>query len=86
MYIYRERESQSYIKVRAYDDRHGLFCKEVLCFNTMPYRHMPLLVHFRDRKAEGAKNGASLRGNHLSNTTCLTRAFFKSGEYCSEIN
>ena len=23
---------------------------------------------------------ASFRGNHLSNTTCLTQAFFKSGE------
>ena len=23
-----------------------LFCKEILCFNTMPCRHMPLLVHF----------------------------------------
>ena len=23
---------------------------------------------------------ALLRGNHLSNTTCLTRVFFKSGE------
>ena len=22
-----------------------------------------------------------LRGNHLSNTTCLTQVFFKSGEY-----
>ena len=26
-----------------------------------------------------------LRGNHLSNTTCLTRAFFKSGEECSTL-
>ena len=24
-----------------------LFCKELLCFNTMPCRHMPLLVHLR---------------------------------------
>ena len=23
-----------------------LFCKEFLCFNTVPCRHMPLLVHF----------------------------------------
>ena len=26
---------------------HRLFCKEFLCFNTMPCRHMPLLVQFR---------------------------------------
>ena len=25
------------------------------------------------------------RGNHLSNTTCLTQAFFKSGEECSTL-
>ena len=25
-----------------------------------------------------------LRGSHLSNTTCLTQAFFKSGEECSK--
>ena len=28
----------------------------------------------------------SRRGNHLSNTTCITRVFFKSGEQCSEFN
>ena len=34
-------------RVRAYDDRAiGSFCKEFLCVNTMPCRHMPLLVHF----------------------------------------
>ena len=27
---------------------HWLFCREFLCFNTMPRRHMPLLVHFWD--------------------------------------
>ena len=26
-----------------------------------------------------------LQGNHLSNTTCLAQAFFKSGEDCSEL-
>ena len=25
---------------------HRLFCKDFLCFNTMPCRHIPLLVHF----------------------------------------
>ena len=25
------------------------------------------------------------RGNHLSNTTCLTRVFFKSGESCGKL-
>ena len=29
---------------------------------------------------------ALLRGYHLSNTTCLAYAFFKSGAYCSSIN
>ena len=23
---------------------------------------------------------------HNTNTTCITRAFFKSGEYCSKVN
>ena len=27
----------------------------------------------------------SLRGSHLSNTTCLTRVFFKSDESCSSL-
>ena len=27
-----------------------------------------------------------IRGNHLSNTTCLTHAFFKSGEQCAKLN
>ena len=25
-----------------------------------------------------------IRGDHLSDTTCITHAFFKSDEYCSE--
>ena len=25
---------------------HRLFCEELLCFDTIPCRHMPLLVHF----------------------------------------
>ena len=29
---------------------------------------------------------AVTRGSHLSNTTCLTHAFFKSGEECSEFD
>ena len=28
---------------------HRLLCKELLCFNIMPCRHMPLLVHFWTR-------------------------------------
>ena len=28
---------------------------------------------------------AGLRGNHLSNTTCLTQTFFKSGESCGNL-
>ena len=34
-----------------------LFCQELLCFNTMPCRRMPLLVHFG-----GASGGP--RGGH----------------------
>ena len=30
---------------------HRLFCKEFLCFNTMPRRHMPLLMHNSDTVA-----------------------------------
>ena len=34
-------------QVRAYDDRAiDSCCKEFLCFNTTPCRHVPLLVHF----------------------------------------
>ena len=32
------------------------------------------------------QNRPYIRGNHLSNTTCLTQVFFKSGEWCSELN
>ena len=28
---------------------------------------------------------STLRGNHLSNTTCPTQVFFKSGESCSKL-
>ena len=41
------RRNQSYIRKGIW--RQGivrLFCKEFLCFNTIPCRHMPLLVHF----------------------------------------
>ena len=31
------------------------------------------------------KDGHDFRGNHLSNTTCLTQVFFKSGEACSKL-
>ena len=31
-----------------------------------------------------SKNHASIRGKHLSNTTCLMQVFFKSDENCSE--
>ena len=41
-----EHNHQSYTSKGIW--RHGdrLFCKKFLCFNTMPCRHMPLLVHF----------------------------------------
>ena len=42
-----------------------LFCKELLCFNTVPCRHMPLLVHFslsrRDRRGCGANPNAQTK-------------------------
>ena len=38
------------------------------------------------RTDRDCKSSPSLRGNHLSNTTCPTRVFFKSGEYCSKLN
>ena len=30
--------------------------------------------------------GAKVRGNHSSNTTCVTHAFFNSCETCSKFN
>ena len=30
-------------------------------------------------------NVANFVGNHLPNTACLTRVFFKSGAYCSRL-
>ena len=32
----------------------------------------------------GPHRARALRGNHLSNTTCLTQGFFKSGQDCSK--
>ena len=37
---------QSYISKGIWRQGIGSFCKEFLCFNTMPCRHMPLIVHF----------------------------------------
>ena len=38
--------SQSYTRTGVWRQGIGSFCKELLCFDTMPCRHMPLLVHF----------------------------------------
>ena len=59
---------------------HNFCCKEFLCFNTMPCRHMPLLVHFWIRspsvwksiqdsnlwKPTNARNGARSLSEYLS--------------------
>ena len=37
---------QSYIRKGILRQGNRLFCKELLCFNTMPCCQMPLLVHF----------------------------------------
>ena len=37
---------KSYISKGIWREGIGSFCKEFRCFNTMPCRHMPLLVHF----------------------------------------
>ena len=39
---------------------HRLFFKGVLCFNTMPCRHMPLLVHFSERVCDLQRRSARL--------------------------
>ena len=110
-------KSQSYTSKGIWRLGIGLFCKEFLCFDTVPCRHMPLLVHFwtsPGSEAGGLPGGRALlrglslfpedlrssdllifelwdyfafpevfrsphvfkppqsRGNHLSNTTCLT--------------
>ena len=38
-----------------------------------------------DGGAKTNETAATVRGNHSSNTTCLTHAFFKSGEECSKL-
>ena len=38
-----------------------------------------------ETRVEGDCQQGGLRGNHLSNTTCLTHVLFKSGEHCSEL-
>ena len=40
--------NQSYISKGIWRTGHRLFCKGFLCFNNMPCRPMPLLVHFWD--------------------------------------
>ena len=37
---------QSYICKGIWRQGNRLFCKDLLCFNTMPRRHMPLFVRF----------------------------------------
>ena len=51
-----------------------LFCKEFLRLDTMPCRHMPLCTS--EELARLPTMAMVLRGNHLSNTTCLTQVFF----------
>ena len=53
----------------------GSFCNEIPCFNTTPCRPTPFLAHFGM-----IERMLTPRGNHLSNTTCLTLVFFKRGE------
>ena len=40
------RPTQSYTSKGIWRQGMGSFCKEFLRFNTMPRRHLPLLVHF----------------------------------------
>ena len=45
------------------------------------------LVERRRHRARADLQGLlDLRGSHLSNTTCLTHVFFKSGEQCSKFD
>ena len=45
--VYHASGAQSYISKGIHRQGVGSFCKEFLCFNTMPCRHMPFLAHFR---------------------------------------
>ena len=52
-------------------------------------RRVGLRSDRRRRASEASRAGSFAsfcRGNHLSNTTCLSHAFFKRGESCSEFN
>ena len=70
------RRSSELHKLARMTSGHMLFCKEFLCFNTMPCRHMPLLVHFRDLASLapqiagssllGRQGGARRQGNHAA--------------------
>ena len=55
-----------------------LFCKEFLCFNTLPYRHVPLLVHF----GVGVDADVIGRGTPLI-CVCVTRATLMTCESCT---
>ena len=66
---------------------HRLFCKEFLCFNTMPWRHMPLLVHFRRLLGQRVRRPSrfpggfprisrdTLRGSRALWIVCIVRAY-----------
>ena len=47
-----------------------------MCLHVYTYMHKYIYIYI------GSPNRpAALRGNHSSNTTCLTLVFFESGEY-----
>ena len=59
-------EFQSYISKGIWRQGNRLFCKEFLCFNTMPCRHMPLLVHFWEFQP-----GCMCSGKNGQHTFCI---------------
>ena len=63
---YHTKSCQSYISKGIWRQGIGSLVKEFLCFNTMPCRHMPLLVHSWMRNhvrriMEGFPSGSSVQ-------------------------
>ena len=73
VYIYIERERDMHPSARM------LRLALASCCILPEHCHPRLLLLSLIRK------GAVIRGNHLSNTTCLKHVFFRNSEYCSII-
>ena len=63
-------------------------CMRYICAETTKQIHIYIYTYDiyiyiyieRERETEQSNNDDYIRGNHLSNTTCLRQTFFESGE------